>query len=159
MKLIIVYYCLAPSVSRPGQRPGHLLFHQVIWPGMTWCSAATVKSTVSNAELRSRSARNDTWPMSAAAYTSDSTFKIAVSVEWHFLYADWTSGNKLFSPRNSCSCHSHIVPATWICMSSWIWDGNWPPCADQDLSFWELVLQQRVSEMLERSHAEERNCT
>ena len=36
---LLLLFC--PNVSRPGQRPGHLLFHQVIWPGMTWCSAAT----------------------------------------------------------------------------------------------------------------------
>ena len=36
---LLLLFC--PNGSRPGQRPGHLLFHQVIWPGMTWFSAAT----------------------------------------------------------------------------------------------------------------------
>jgi hypothetical protein len=36
---LLLLFC--PNFSRPGQRPGHLLFHQVIWPGMTWSSAAT----------------------------------------------------------------------------------------------------------------------
>ena len=36
---LLLLFC--PNVYRPGPRPGQLLLHQFIWPGMAWCSAVT----------------------------------------------------------------------------------------------------------------------
>ena len=54
-----------------------------------------LRSTVSNAELRSRSTRIDTLPLSVERTKALWTDKTALSVEWCARYADWCNENRL----------------------------------------------------------------
>jgi len=76
---------IANKLRAPGQIRRHLIQStaRVLWPYVRRRRQTRIWwSTVSNAALRSRRLSSFTRPASAAMYASDSTFSMAVSVEW-----------------------------------------------------------------------------
>jgi len=67
-----------------------------------WISS--LLSTVSNATIRSRRHKADTFPWSLACWRSLQRFNSTIFVLCCYLYADWWIGIMLWTVRNSCIC-------------------------------------------------------